>query len=145
MKKITLALATTIALITLTQILSCKKKETKTMVGNWSSVDFFTKETTNGVVTSQGTISFPGLLAISFNKDNTYRRYSPLAPEESENGTYLTNGKMLILNYTDAGKAMSDTTEFEFNEDSFKTTDITTEVIGSETIVTEERISFKRS
>lgn len=135
-----------LALLASAQLVSCKKekKETKTIVGTWNSSTFYSKETTNGVVTSEGTFSFPGLMAITFNSDMTYKRYSPLDPTETENGKYQTIGSKLILNYTDATGSQSDTADYTFSENTLEMKEVTTEVIDSETIVTEDKITFTR-
>lgn len=136
-----------LALITSTQLISCKKDkkdEPKTLVGTWNSSTFYSKETTNGVVTSEGTFSLPGLLAVTFNSDMTYKRYSPLDPTEIENGKYQTIGSKLILNYTDATGSQSDTADYTFSENTLEMKEVTTEVIDAETIVTEDKITFTR-
>lgn len=146
MKKVSALFITTIAIFATMQFTSCKKdkSEPKTMVGTWNSSTFYTKETTDGAVTSEGTINFPGLLAMTFNKDMTYKRFTPLDPTESENGTYQTNGNKLILNYTESGVSMSDTMEYEYSENTFITKEVTTEVIDSKTVITEDKITFTR-
>lgn len=136
-----------IALITSTQLISCKKdkkEEPKTLVGTWNSSTFYSKETTNGVVTSEGTFNFPGLLAITFNSDMTYKRYSPLDPTETESGKYQTMGSKLILNYTDATGSQSDTADYTFSDNTLEMKEVYTEVMDSETIVTEDKITFTR-
>ncbi|MES2480089.1 MAG: hypothetical protein V4561_13455 [Bacteroidota bacterium] len=147
MKKATsLCLVAIIAIFATIQLTSCKKdkSEPKTMIGTWNSSTFYTKETTDGAVTSEGTINFPGLLAMTFNKDMTYKRFTPLDPTESENGTYQTNGNRLILNYVESGVSVSDTMEYEFSENTFITKEIITEVIDSKTVITEDKITFTR-
>lgn len=147
MRKITTVFFAAVSVFAATQLMSCKKDkkdEPKTMVGTWNSSTFYNKETTDGVVTSEGTLSFPGLLAITFNSDMTYKRFTPLDPTESENGTYQTMGNQLILNYVESGVSFSDTVNYEYSENTLITTDTYTEIIDTKTVVSEEKITFNR-
>ena len=148
MKKTAIFLASGLALLASIQLTSCKKdkkEEPKTMIGKWSIVKAESKETTNGTVTGTTTLELGGLYGIEFKADKSYRRFTPLDPTSDENGTYETSGSRLILNYKDAGVSVSDTSEYEFSEDTFimKTTD--TDVDGTDTIVTEDKETYKRS
>jgi hypothetical protein len=147
MKKITTLFIAATSIFVAAQFMSCKKdkkSDPKTLVGTWTSVSITSKETTNGVVTGSGTLNIPGLLAITFNSDNTYKRYTPLDPTVTENGKYQTIGTKMILNYTENGVSNSDTSDYEFSEDSFIMKEITTEIYGSETIISEDKTTYKR-
>ena len=148
MKKTTSLFLACTSLFFASQLISCKKdekKEPKTMVGTWTTTTLSWKETTNGVVTADTSINITGLLSITFNADNSYKRLTPLAPSEVENGTYETSGSRLILKYTEDGVSYSDTSNYEFSEDTFIMKETTTDIYDTETVVTEDRTTFKRN
>lgn len=145
MKKITSLFVAGITLFAATQLTSCKKKDDpKTIVGKWNSQSISSKVTTNGVVTSTSSFDFPGLYTMTLNGDKTYTSTTSLDPTFSESGTYVTFGTKIVLNYTEDGVSMSDTSDYEFSENSLILIDNSTVISGTDTIVTEDKSSFTR-
>lgn len=89
-------LVTVIALITSSQLISCKKdkKDDPSIVGTWQSKSYSYSIKQNGVTLLDSTENYT-LAVVTFNADKTYTSKDTSDASQNDNGTYLIDGSKL--------------------------------------------------
>jgi hypothetical protein len=87
-----------IALLCLSLITSCKKKDEVTILGTWEARTELGKVFTDGVKDSETPYSYaPNETTIEFKNDNTYTVYEN--GSFSENGVYSISGDQMVMDF----------------------------------------------